>query len=205
MTDGTGRDINPGDSKQLFLPGLLPDVFFYDGFTTAYDLTACRNVVFTVFVCQQAEMTYPYIARGQYMKQEPPDELVSLERHGLLAVTVGIISPEKRDLAVPDSEEAVIADGDSMSIPAEVLKDPLGAIEGRFAIDDPLLMIEMSPEGFEGSGFLEMADAAGEYEISRFEAVFQEVKKLASEQCRHDPYGNEEAFAARHPAACVGR
>ena len=79
---------------------------------------------------------------------------------------------------------------------AEILKDPLGAIEGRFAIDDPLLMIKMPPEGFEGSGFLEMANAAGEYEIPRFEADFEEVKELASEQRRHDPYGNEEAFAA---------
>jgi hypothetical protein len=92
-----------------------------------------------------------------------------------------------------------------VGISAEVLKNPHGAIEGWFAIDDPLLMIKMSPEGFEGSGFLEMADAAEEYEITRFAAVFEEVKELASEQRRHDPYGNEEAFATRHPAACVRR
>ena len=100
------------------------------------------------------------------MKKEPPDKFICLQRHGLLAVTVGIISPEKRNLAVPDSEDAVIADGDSMGIPAEVLKDPLDAIEGRFAIDEPLLVIEMSPERFEGFGFLEMADTVGEYKIT---------------------------------------
>jgi hypothetical protein len=54
----------------------------------------------------------------------------------------------------------------------------------------------MSLEGCEGSGFLEVADTSGEYEISRFEAVFEEVKELAPEQRRQDPYGNEEAFAA---------
>ena len=70
-----------------------------------------------------------------------------------------------------------------MGISAEVLKYPLGAIEGRFAIDDPLFMIKMSPEGIEVSGLLEMADVAGEYEITRFEAVFEEVKELAAEQC----------------------
>ena len=130
------------------------------------------------------------------MKKEPPDKFICLQRYGLLAVTVGIISPEKRDLAVPDSEEAVIADGDSMGIPAEVLKDPLGAIERRFAIDDPLLVVEVSPERFEGSGFLEMADTAGEYKIIRHEAFFEQIKELPSVQCRHDPYGNEEPFAA---------
>ena len=99
-------------------------------------------------------------------------------------------------MAVPVGEDAVIADGDSMGIPAEILKDPLGAIEGRFAIDDPPLLIEMSPERFEGSGFLEKADPAGEYKIIRHEAFFEQIKELPSVQCRHDPYGNEEPFAA---------
>ena len=130
------------------------------------------------------------------MKKESSDELVSLERHGLLMIVVGIISPEKRDIAALDIKDSVIADSDPVSISAEVLKDTFWAIEGRLAIDDPLLMVKMSPEGFEVSGLLEIADVAGEYEITRFEAVFEEVKELAAEQCRHDPYVNEEAFAA---------
>lgn len=141
-------------------------------------------------------MTYPYIASGQDMKKEPSDELVSLECHGLLTIVIGIISPEERDMAAPGIKDSVIADRDPVSISAEVLKDTLGTIEGRLAIDDPLLMIKMSLENFEGSEFLEMADTSGEYEISRFESVFEKVKELAPEQCRHDPYGNEEAFAA---------
>jgi hypothetical protein len=48
-----------------------------------------------------------------------------------------------------------------------------------------------------------MADAAGENEIAPCEAFFEKVKELTSEQCRHDPYGNEEALAAWHPAASV--
>jgi hypothetical protein len=187
------------------LPGLRPEVFFYEGFIPTDDLTACGDVVLAGSVCQQAEMTYPDIARRQYMKKESPDKFIGLQRHGFLTVTVGIISPEKRNMAVPVGEDAVIADGDSMGIPAEVLKDPLGAIEGRFAIDDPLLMIKMSPEGFEGSGFLEMADAAGEYKIIRRETFFEKVKELAFEQRRHDPYRKEEPFAARHPSASVRR
>jgi len=130
------------------------------------------------------------------MKQEPSDELVSLERHGLLMIVVSIISPEERDIAALDIKDSVIADGDPVGISAEVLKDPRSAIKGRFAIDDPLLMVKMSPEGFEGSELLEMADVAGEYEITRFEAVFEEVKELAPEQRRHNPDRNEEAFAA---------
>ena len=141
-------------------------------------------------------MAYPYIASGQNMKKEASDELASLERHGLLMIVVGIITPQEGNSAVPEIKDSVIADRDPVSISAEIPKDTLGAIKGRFAIDDPLLMIEMFPEGFEVSGLVEMTDTSGEYEISRFEAVFEEVEKLAAEQCRHDPYVNEEAFAA---------
>jgi hypothetical protein len=137
------------------------------------------------------------------MKKESSDKLVGLEGHSLLTVMVCIIPPEEGNLAVSDGEDAVIADGDSMGIPAEVLQDPLGAIEGRFAIDDPLLVVEMSPERFEGSGFLEMADTAGEYKIIRREASLEQIQELPSEQCRDDPYGDEEAFAAGHPAVAV--
>jgi hypothetical protein len=196
LTDGTGRDINPADSKQLFLPGLLPEVFFDEGFGTAEDLTACGDVVLAGSVGQQAEMTYPDIARRQYMEKESPDKFIGLQRHGFLTVTVGVISPEKRNMAVPDSKDAVIADGDSMGIPAEILKDPPGAIEGWFAIDNPLLLIELSPERFEGSGFLEMADFTGEYKIIRREAFFEPIQELPSEQRRDDPHGHKEAFAA---------
>jgi hypothetical protein len=95
-----------------------------------------------------------------------------------------------------DINDAVVTDRDPVSISAEVLKDTLGAIEGWLAIDDPLLMVKKALEGFEGSGLLEVADTSGEYEISRFEAVFEKAEELAAEQCRHDPDVNEEAFAA---------
>ena len=130
------------------------------------------------------------------MKKEPSNKLACLQRHGLLTVVVGIISPEERDIATLDIKDAVVTDRDPVSISAEVLKDTLWTIKWRFAIDDPLLMVKKALEGFEGSRLLEVADTFGEYEISRFEAVFKEVEELAAEQCRHDPYVNEEAFAA---------
>jgi hypothetical protein len=32
--------------------------------------------------------------------------------------------------------------------------------------------------------------------VIRREAFFEQIKELPSEQCRHDPYGDEEAFTA---------
>ena len=126
------------------------------------------------------------------MKKEPSDKFICLQRHGLLTVIVGIISPQKRDIAVPVVKDAVIADGDPVGISAEVLKNTLGTTKGRFAIDDPLLMIELFPEAFKVSGLLEMIDIAGEYKSTSFEALFEVIQKLAAEYRRHDLYMNKE-------------
>jgi hypothetical protein len=98
-------------------------------------------------------------------------------------VLVCIIPPQEGDMAVTESEEAVIVDGDPVGISAEVLKDPLDTIEGGLAIDDPLFTIELAPESLKIPGLLEMADTVGENEGTRLEAFLQEAKELPFEQC----------------------
>jgi hypothetical protein len=65
---------------------------------------------------------------------------------------------------------------------AEVLKNTFGATEGRFAIDDPLLFIELFSEDVEVTWLLEMTDTAGEDKITSFEAMLEVVKELSAEQ-----------------------
>jgi hypothetical protein len=98
----------------------------------------------------------------------------------------------------------VIADGDSVSISAQVLKDTLEAIEGRFAIDDPLLVVEVFSEGFEVSGIFEMTETAGKDQIIFFEVIFEKIKELASEERRHHPDGKKKSSTAWYPGA-IGR
>ena len=100
-------------------------------------------MVFAVSVGQEAKVTDADIACRQDMKKEPADKLVGLKGHGFLTVMVGIIPPEEGNLAVLEGADAVITDGDSVGISAEVLKDPLGAIEGWLAVDDPWFPVEM--------------------------------------------------------------
>ena len=80
-----------------------------------------------------------------------------------------------------DVEDTVIGDGDAVGISAEVLKDPLDAIEGGLAIDDPLLMIELNSESLKVFGWFEMVDGVGEYKSIRLEAFLKEGKELPFE------------------------
>jgi len=204
LTDGTASDIDPADPEQLLLPSFLSGAFFCHGLAGSEELTACRDGVFAVSVCQQAEVTYPHKTFRQYVKQEPSDKFISLERHGLLAVIVCIISPLKRDIAIPVGEDAVIADGDPVGISAKILKDTFGAIEGWFAVDNPPFLIELFSEDLEVSRLLEVADTAGECKIIRQKAFFEKTEELTSEQGRHDPDRDEKTLAAWHPAVSVG-
>jgi hypothetical protein len=90
----------------------------------------------------------------------------------------------------------VIADGDSVSLSAQVLKDTLDAIEGWFAIDDPLLVVEVFSEGFEVCGIFEMTETVGKDKIIFFEGIVEKIKDLPSEQRRHHPDRDEKTFAA---------
>jgi hypothetical protein len=61
------------------------------------------------------------ISRGKDMEKEPSDELIRLERHGLLFIPIRVVTPAKGDIAVLDFEDTVIADSDPVSISAQVL------------------------------------------------------------------------------------
>ncbi len=98
----------------------------------------------------------------------------------------------------------MIADGDPVSISAEVLKDTLDAIEGRFAIDDPLLVVEVFSEGFEVSGIFEMTETVGKDQSLFFEVIFEKIKELASEQRGDHPDGKQKSSTAGSPGA-IGR
>ena len=105
------------------------------------------------------------------MQQEPSDKFIYRERHGFLTAMVGIIPPEEGKVAILVGEDAVIADGDPMGISAEVLKNAHWATEGRFAVDDPLLIIELFPEDLKVAWFLEMTDTARKNKRASFEMI----------------------------------
>lgn len=141
---------------------------------------------------------------GQYMKEEPSDEFIGLQCHGLLFITIGIIPPAERDIAVLDLEDTVITDSDPVGISAQILKDTLGAVERRLAIDNPFFMIELPSEHLKGSSVLQMTDAAREDKITRFKTAFEIVQELVLEQLRQNLYMDEEILPTRYPAASVG-
>jgi hypothetical protein len=99
------------------------------------------------------------------MEKEPSDKLMGIQRHDIFFISVGVITPAEGYFAVFNFEDTMIADGYSVGISAEVLKDSFDAVKRRFAIDYPLLMIELSCKSLEDLWLPEMTNDAGGYEL----------------------------------------
>ena len=95
----------------------------------------------------------------------------------------------------------MIADSDPVSISAEVLKGTFGAIERGFAIDKPLLGVEVFSEGFEVCGIFEMTETMGKDQLIFFEGIFEKTEELASEQGRDYPDRKKKSSTGWFPGA----
>jgi hypothetical protein len=103
---------------------------------------------------------------GKNMKEEPSDELIGLKRHGLLFIPIGIVPPAEGDITVLDFKDTIITDSDPVGISAQVLKNTVGTVKRRPAIDNPVLIVQLPSECRKGSWILQMTDAAGEDKIT---------------------------------------
>src|SRR5258708_8973554 len=72
------------------------------------------------------------------VKQEPTDELLGGERHGLMAAFVTGVLPAKPNLPVVQPEQPVVRDSKSMGGPCDGLEDLLPSRERRLGGDLPI-------------------------------------------------------------------
>ena len=73
-------------------------------------------------------------------------EFVDRKRHEFLFVVLSGITPTKGDLAIGKGDQAMVGDGHAMGVAAEILQDIVGATEGAFQVDHPVLSIEWSSQ-----------------------------------------------------------
>ena len=141
---------------------------------------------------------------GQDMKQEPPDELIGVHGHDLAFCCCRRSRATGTRPCRPSSlHEPVIADRDPVGVSAEILKNALGPIERRLAVDDPLLLVQIGDQGIECSRRRKMAYGAGVNEFVFGTELFQISDKLSPKELRHDLDRKEEVILARLPFPSV--
>jgi hypothetical protein len=73
------------------------------------------------------------------MLQEAPQKLLGRKSHRAWLAAMRVILPAKTHRGIRDREQAVVGDGDAMSVAGQIVKDVFWSAEGWLGIDDPVL------------------------------------------------------------------
>jgi len=155
-------------------------------------------------VGQKAEVADAQEAGRKHVEQEAAQELLDRQGHQTLLVAVRGISPAKGDLVAFQGDQAVIGDRHAVGVAAEVTENVLGATEGRFAVDHPVVTEEGAEERSESLRFPEKLEVPVEAELAVGEGLPESRDKLTAENTSQHLSGEEEAVAGVDPALVIG-
>jgi hypothetical protein len=79
-------------------------------------------------------------APRQHMLAESAQELGSVESHDALFIAVRIVSPSKTHTATIEAEQALVADGDAVSVAAEIAQYVSRSTKSGLGIDHPFML-----------------------------------------------------------------
>ena len=89
-------------------------------------------------------MTNSLVRIGKHMEQEPADKLLSTYSHLLARITIATVSVPEGDQAILDFHDAVVGNGNTMGVSAEIVQYLLRAVERRLGIDHPIFFPELA-------------------------------------------------------------
>jgi hypothetical protein len=132
---------------------------------------------------QQAKGAYAMEALWRHMLQEPSQEVVCTDRHGL-ALAIAAIAIAEGDAVLARRHDRLVRGRGAVHIAAEVLEDPVGAVHDGLGEHDPFLLPWDLGERDAGQG------APGEVEEAAAEVLGEgtlRYQELLRPPGRHDP------------------
>jgi len=96
-----------------------------------------------VAVGEEAVVPETHEAAGEHMQEEAANKFVGVERHGLRPIALTTVPVGKADPPIPDIQDAVVRDGHTMGIAADIVQDMRWACEGCLGVDHPLFGIQL--------------------------------------------------------------
>ena len=81
---------------------------------------------------------------------------------------VGGVAPAEGDLAVRQCNQAMVGDGDAVSVAAKILQHVLGSAERWFGVDDPVFAEERTQPGSEELGIGERCEFSRQVQLTVF-------------------------------------
>jgi hypothetical protein len=132
----------------------------------------------TPSIGEEAEVADADEALGEQVKQEATQKLIAREGHQFLLIVVSGVTPAEGDLAVGQRDQAMVGDGDAVSVATEILQYVLGSAEGWFGVDDPIFAEEGTQPGSEELGMGERREFSGQAQLAAFKGGLQTRDEL---------------------------
>jgi hypothetical protein len=180
-----------------FLPGLVSGRRWRRGCGSVEEFTSKDETVGLDAVGEEAEMAHANEAPGDDVTQKAPDEFQAAQGQGLSAAAVSAILVAESDLVQVMSDDAFVADGDSMGVAAEVAQDLFGSGHGGLGIDNEFLNGGATQQEA-ARGLRDAQTAPGESDFKRFEEFSSKDHGESSDRqkesrSRRDPLSAVEA------------
>src|SRR6266853_1287836 len=147
-------------------------------------LPAQRELLLSVPIAHPPVVADALQSAWQHVQQDAANELASGQGHRLLRIAVAIVLPAERYMPVFDVQKSIVRDGHPMGIAADVVEQLLGAGEGCFGIDHPLLLaqrIEISPESLDLAQSLQRRE---ELELPAMMRLMEQLEEAPAEEAR---------------------
>src|SRR5260370_15349678 len=141
------------------------------------ELAGAFQFVLSVAIAEEAVVADAVEAVGQYVEQKAANEVIGRQGHGFLLVVIAIVLVAELHLTLFDIQQAVVGDGDAMSVASHVVEYLLGSGKWWFGIDDPFCLPEGSEISREGSGVLQLRERGKEMQLVVVEGLLQKLQK----------------------------
>src|SRR5437016_1420210 len=101
------------------------------------------------------------------------------------------ITPAKSDLAVSEGDQAMVGDGHTVSVAAQIVQHIFGATKGTFQVDHPVLPVQWPQPGGEDLGLSEEFQISLEAELAVLEGLLERIDELAAKDFTQHPFGKK--------------
>jgi hypothetical protein len=139
----------------------------------------------------------------QMVKQKAAQELVCRYFHDLFNVSMSPVSPAERDLSIRKGDQAVVGDGHSMGIAAQITEHVFRAAERPFAVHNPVLARYFADKGIESLRVREMFQFAVETDLSFSESGFEGCPDFSPEDFSEHILRQKKPWIAADPVLTI--
>ena len=166
-------------------------------------MKAQRQQCGAIAVGEESEVADADEAGWQQVEQEAAQELIDSQSHEPLLVAVGGVSPAEGDVAIGESDQPAVGDGDAMCVGSEVAQHVFRPAEGPLGVDDPVISKQYPQPCGKDARVGEWQKIAVELEFALMEGFAKSVDELATEYAAENANGQEEGAPRGDPVGMI--